>query len=152
MSIQQIGELLQWSVAYHQNLAQQYDNLSAETDQSRMKMLLGYLADHEREIERGLSRHLEENDASLDGQWLCGGADYYPPQRLQENKDALCCESLEQVADQAVAIHEQLQTMYSELGQQNRLEHGRDLLNALAAYEEAETRRLVRDVGRFEMC
>ena len=151
VNIQQLRELVGWSAQFHHSLAGQYAEL-AESAEPRLRLLLDYLSDHEREAERGLQRHLQEHGDALDGQWLRVGAEVEAPDLLDQQKSVLCGTSADDVVDQAVRIHQQLKQMYANLADLAELPESRDLLVALRDHEDAEARRMVRDVGRFDMC
>lgn len=152
MKVQTVRDVVSWSANYHATLESQYLGLAAKAFDERICMLLEYLASHEHQIEVGLRRYLDTAPPGLLSTWSRSGPSLPQPTLLEELKSCLCCTSVEAITELAVRIHTTLGGMYSELVELAELENQRELLTALCDYEEAETRRMVRDTGRFEAC
>ncbi len=150
MKIQQVRDIVVWSASYHEELASEYRALANGSSDKRLSMVLDYLASHESEIEKGLKAYLDTAPAGLLATWSRTGPNLIQPKLLEELKTCLCCTSVADVTDLAVRIHATLGEMYDELVQAAEIDDQRELLASLRDHEEAETRRMVRDIGRFE--
>lgn len=152
MKPQQLRDVVTWSVDYHASLAGEYHSLAAGTEDQRLKLILDYLATHEKEIEKGLRDYLQTAPPNVLGTWSRSGPSLPQPALLEDLKSCLCCTSVAEITDLAIKIHSNLGDMYDQLVQCAEMDGQRELLEALRDHESAETRRMVRDIGRFETC
>lgn len=152
MSYTQLHDALTWAADYQADLVRQYRDLASKTPSQRMQLLLEYLANHSEEAELGLRRHLESASPAQLATWSRSPPHVPQPTLLDELKRCLCCSSVEELTDVALRIHRTLEDFYDVLGQAADLDEQRQLMIALRDAEQSETRRMVRDIARFETC
>lgn len=150
MHFQQTRDVVAWSAAFHARLTGVYERLETTVDDARLKQVLSYLAEHEKEIERGLRDHLKAAAPALLGGWTRGEVSTEKVKKLAELEDGLCCDSVDELMNRAIDIHKALEDLYGELASYAELPDSRELLKSLRDHEEAETRRMVRDIGWYE--
>ncbi len=150
MNFQQISDVVKWSADFHAELGSAYTRMVEVAAVPRVREVLRYLATHEQEIERGLRGHLQQTEPGLLGGWVRGAPSYDKLQSLQKLRSRMDAETVDGVTSQAVDIHKALQDMYQELAGYAELPESRELLKNLRDHEEAETRRMVRDIGWYE--
>ena len=62
MQIEQIKDILDWIVDFHQQMTQCYEHCAEQAESLRLKMLLEYLSEHESQLTQTISRYEEEAD------------------------------------------------------------------------------------------
>ncbi len=150
MNFQLISDVVKWSAEFHAELGGEYTTLAEAAADKRIQEVLRYLASHEQEIERGLREHLHEAAPAILGGWVRGEVSHDNLRKLQQLRSSMDTQSVDSVMGQAVDIHKALQEMYAELASYAELSESRELLKNLCGHEEAETRRMVRDIGWYE--
>jgi len=150
MNFQQISDVVKWSAEFHAELGSEYSRRAEAVEDVRVQEVMRYLANHEQEIERGLREHLHNSAPGLLGGWVRGAASHDNLQALQKLRSRMETDSVDAVMSQSVNIHRALQEMYAELVGYAELPDSRELLKNLRDHEDAETRRMVRDIGWFE--
>lgn len=150
MRFEQVRDVLDHVIAFHQSVAEDYAAMASQTDNPRLKMLLGYLEDHVRRSIKGLDAYLHGDAHKVLNTWLQNVPDVEHPQVLETLRDRLNTASVEDVAETAEKIQETLGDMFSLLSEQAAIEGERELFASLAHYQNAEVRRLARDTARFE--
>lgn len=150
MNFQQTRDVVAWSAAFHARLTAEYERLESTVDDARIKQVLSYLIDHEKEIEKGLRDHLKDAEPALLGGWTRGEAPTEKVKQLAKLEEGVCCDTVDQLMNIAIDIHKGLEDMYGELAGYAELADSRELLKSLRDHEEAETRRMVRDIGWYE--
>ncbi|MFG6136778.1 2-hydroxyacyl-CoA dehydratase [Halomonas sp. B23F22_10] len=115
-------------------------------------MALDYLADHERRMRRELEAYLDEDSEHrrvLDT-WFDDPEEFpHAPvlERLPEGDDG---EDVETVLSTALTMHRTLQDLYRQRVERAGSDPEREFFEALVQAEDAEVRRLVRDIQRLE--
>lgn len=145
MRFEQVKDVLHHVIDFHAVLAADYRTLAKQAHDERVRLLLQYLADHESRMSRGLVRYTEGNAYNVLDTWLQNAPDLREPHVLEDLRGRLCCTTVEEVSAAAVKIHETLGQMYRQLADE------RELFDALAKFQNAETRRLVRNTSRMDM-
>ncbi len=149
MSFRQISDVVKWSADFHAELGCEYIKLSEATDAPRIQEVLRYLANHEQEIERGLRDHMKGAEPALVGGWVRGEVSPGNLKKLQELSGNMDASTVDAVMERAVDIHKALEGMYGELVSFAELAESRELLKNLCEHEDAEARRMVRDIGWY---
>lgn len=150
MNFRQINDVVKWSAEFHADLGRVYAQLGTQSQDTRVKETLRYLADHEAEIERGLRGHLNDADPALTGGWVRGEVSPDKLQLLLDLRSQANANSVDAVMERAVDIHNALEALYGELVGYAELPASQELLKNLCEHENAETRRMVRDIGWYE--
>ena len=115
MQIEQIKDILDWIVDYHQQMTECYEHCSEQTESPRLKMLLEYLSEHENQLTQTISRYEEESDPRDLNTWCLEYMDKVPVLT-----HTLCEANLKELtADQIIArtanTHNQLMELYQYL-------------------------------------
>lgn len=150
MRFEQVKDVLQHVIGFHQSIANDYAAMAEQTDNPRVKMLLGYLEDHLRGSIKGLDAYLHGDAQNVLNTWLQHVPEMEYPQLLETLRDQLSVASVEDVASTAEKIQETLADMFWLLSEQAAIDSERELFASLAYFQNAEVRRLARDTARFE--
>lgn len=151
MRFEQVKDVLHHVIDFHAALAADYRMLAKQVGDERARLLLLYLAEHESRMSRGLVRYTEGNAHNVLDTWLQNAPDLKEPHLLKDLRSGLCCTTIEEVSAAAEKIHETLGQMYRQLADASTIADERELFEALAKFQNAETRRLVRNTSRMDM-
>lgn len=150
MQFEQVKEVLNHVIGYHNELSAEYQKLAEETHDARVRMLLAYLAEHEEKLRIGLEGYESGDHRSVLNTWMQNAPNIGHPRILEELKGCLCCETFDEVLDLAGRIHSTLTDMYQSLASQAATADERRLFESLADRQRAENKRLSRDAARLE--
>src|SRR5690606_29900857 len=70
MRFKTIEDVLAWTGVFHDHLAGEYQRLSERGEQQRLDLLLKYLADHERLLQRSVERFRDDAPERLRNTWF----------------------------------------------------------------------------------
>lgn len=150
MRFEQVKDVLEHVIDYHSELADEYHKLLEQAPDERTRMLLGYLADHEQQMRKGLEGYRSGDHRSVLNTWMQNTPDLGHPEALQEFRGRLCCTSVDEVLDLAERIHDTLGEMYRALATGAVIADERELFESLAERQVTEKKRLSRDVARLD--
>ncbi|MBY8966649.1 hypothetical protein [Algiphilus sp.] len=149
MRFEQVKDVLNHVIAFHCDVACDYADMAAQTEDVRLKMLLAYLQEHVRSARKGLEGYIHGDAQPVLNTWLQNAPALEHPQLLDALRKDLDVASVDTVASVAEKIQETLGDMFRTLAAQADTDGVRELFSALAAFQAAEVRRLARDTARF---
>ena len=85
MSYEQVKDVLQQAKLFYKKTANFYEQLSRESDQERVKLLLNYMAKREKAFEQIVDRFHNESKQSIIQQWM----QFTPPRTVTKTLDEL---------------------------------------------------------------
>lgn len=150
MRFKTIDEVLEWVVVFHRSLEQRYRAMAAGPVRERVKLLLDYLADHERALAGQLEAYRDQAPPRVLQTWHGRLADPVFPASLEELTGHLSEVETPTVLHTALQLHDQLIDLYHYLAETAQQESTMELFDNLLALEEHEKLRLVRDATRLE--
>jgi len=150
MRFEQVKDVLHHVIDFHKALASDYRKLAGEAEDERVRLLLRYLADHENKMRQGLTRYTEGDDRNVLDTWMQNTPDLEQPHVLADLRGCLAGTTVEDIADTAERIHATLEKLYRELVEASEIDEERELFQSLADFQNAETRRLVRNTARMD--
>ena len=152
MRFHQVREVIEWAVQTHANLAHQYDQASCACVDERTRMALRYLADHERQMQIALARYLADGSEHRNvlETWFDDTTEFPQPTVVARLCAAAGDKANEDLLANALAIHKTMEDLYRQHTETASIGDERDFFTALATSQEAETRRLVRDMSRLD--
>ncbi|WP_043768277.1 ferritin family protein [Algiphilus aromaticivorans] len=150
MQFEQVKDVLNHVIDYHQQLSTEYGKLADEAHDPRVRMLLTYLADHEDKLRSGLEGYKTGDHSSVLNTWMQNAPDLKHPHTLDDLKGCICCATFDEVLDLAGRIHATLTDMYRSLASQAAIADEGRLFESLADRQSAENKRLSRDAARLE--
>ncbi|GEK72276.1 MULTISPECIES: 2-hydroxyacyl-CoA dehydratase [Halomonas] len=153
MRFHQVRELVRWAADYHARLDEAYAQWAAQEGVGeRRRMALDYLAEHERRMQHELESYFAEDSEHrgvLDTWFDDPEAFPHAPvlERLPGGDDG---DDVEALLSTALTLHRTLQDLYGHRLERAGSELERAFFEALVKGEDAEVRRLVRDIQRLE--
>ncbi|MBZ9558336.1 MULTISPECIES: hypothetical protein [unclassified Modicisalibacter] len=151
MRVETLGDVLDWTQRTHANLADCLAQCSRQTHRERLKMLLDYLVEHERQLSHALELARHDAMPSALNTWCYEyfeNAPARPERQCQANFRDM---DVDEVMAAVLAFHEQVTGLYRHLLDQDAdVPSARELLENLLSLEEHEAMRLARDAGRMK--
>ncbi|MDN3555290.1 2-hydroxyacyl-CoA dehydratase [Halomonas maura] len=152
MRFHQVRELVSWAADYHGRLQAAYSRLAGGEVTERVRLALEYLADHERSMQRDLEAYLDDGSDHrpvLDA-WFDDPNDFPHAPVLERLPGALGVSGVADVLATALTMHRTLQDLYHQRADRAGGREEREFFTALAEGQDAEVRRLTRDMQRLE--
>lgn len=149
MRFQQTKEILEQTKAFHHQLQVFCQQVSAETDQERVKMLCDYIARHERNLERALEKYESDASTKILEAWFDAAPELVTPASLV-NLKSLSELNTAQVLQIAIDFDDHLIAHYEHLAKNAMNKQLKIIFKNLLSMEEHEKKRMVRDALRLE--
>ena len=149
MRFQQTREILEHTKAFHHQLQVFCQQVSAETEQERVKMLCDYIARHERNLERALDKYESDASNKILETWFDAVPDLVTPGSLANIKN-LAKLSTAEVLQIAIDFDDHLIVHYEHLAKNAMNKQLKIIFKNLLSMEEHEKRRMIRDALRLE--
>lgn len=148
MNIERCEDLIEWTSQTHARLAACMTEGADERSDSLAKMLLVYVAEHERALTNTIARIKDHADPAVLHTRLHNAADQ---DAVTPNLDgeAYAQMSVEEISREIFAVHNQIIDLYRSLENRPGLDRARDLLGEMLQLEEHETMRLAQQVNRM---
>ena len=148
MRFRTIKDIIDWTRAFHDALAAQYESLAVGHEQERAGLLLQYLSHHERTLSAALQHYEEDQEHLLLKKW------YAPDLPLPEDLSTLC-RKLERVDTSgvlamALQFHDLLIDLYANLSSHAPNEEIKTLFESISNQETRDKLKTVRDAVRLE--
>lgn len=150
MQIEQIKDILDWTVSYHQQMGQCYEQCVNQSESTRIKMLLDYLASHEQQLANAISKYEAIADPRDLGTWCVEYVNKNPMLAhtlCEANLNEL---DIHQIVAKTIDMHDQLIDLYVHLAARAPTERTKELFDNLVLLEQKETMRMVRDSESLE--
>lgn len=149
MRFNNIGTVLDHVDRHHGELMTNYEALHKCTEEQRLREMLEYLSTHEGRLRQALRRHLDDNGGVLSTRSR-HGIELEHPHVLADLRERLLRIPLHEVPGLGMTAHSVLGDMYRVLSRRwaGNGESG-TLWSTLTAFQQAETRRLLRDMVRL---
>ena len=144
-----LHDMVDWTQKFHRDMAQSMQLAAAETNSERVRLLLGYLVEHEQELARMAGRYGENASETALNTWVSAYMEQYPPedhpleyQPFTGMDTAEIMTALQQQHDRVINIYRHLEDFV----------HGsaNDLVGDLRNLEEQELLRISQSANRLE--
>lgn len=148
MEIRTFEELIDWTRELHGHLARCLQDCAGKHQEERARMLLDYLADHERELETIVSEFERQADPRALRTWLY---DYLARKPVETHRtcDGHYAElDYEGIVKEVFDFHDQVMALYRELLRKADIPEAQELLQSLLEMEEHHAMRLAQQVDR----
>lgn len=148
MNIERCEDLIDWTSQAHTRLSACMREGANERSDSLAKMLLDYLAEHEREMTDTITRIREHADPralqthlhdAVQGDTLA----------LEIDSEAYSQMNVDEISREVFAIHNRIIDLYRSLESRPGLDKAREVLGEMLHLEEHETMRLAQQVNRM---
>lgn len=150
MKVQTFEDLIEWTRALHQRLSECLAHCSSQAEETRVKWLLRYLADHEATLERVVEGFKQRADPKALNTWVYDFQGHEPIEPHSVCDAPYANLSLEEVSAAVLDLHNQVIRLYRYLLGRANIPEARELVETLLAMEEHEAMRLARQAGRMQ--
>ncbi len=145
MRYKTVKDILDWTAELHRQLADLARQYAEDPDHQRLKLVVDYLADHEAHLKQATLAFEKDIPEGVLATWFYRAPDFEMPDLAEEAEALARADNIEQVVSRVVDFHEQIVTIYRNLAEQTNNDRIRDLFESLAALEEHDKLRLVRN-------
>lgn len=148
MRFEQTKDVLEHARSFHQRVSDFYHRLSDQTDQQRLKLLLDYMAQRERELARALDQFTEGSSREVLDTWFQFCCD---DETLKLCPEALLYDDMspEQIIRAGVALSQCFIDLFGEIANTSDSETVRTVFQSLLESEQREQKKLVRNIQMF---
>lgn len=150
MKVETLRDILHWTRELHEYLANCTKHCATRNEDQRAKLLLQYLADHERKLAHTLKRFEETASPKALDTWVYDYLDQYPVTRHLSCDEPYSAAGAREAMAEVMNLHEQVLALYHYL--QGRADTGsmRELVDQLTELEEHQAMQMTHDANRFE--
>lgn len=150
MQIEQIKDILDWTVSYHEQLGQCYEHCANQSESTRIKMLLEYLSSHEQQLADAISQYEAMAEPRDLDTWCIEYIDKNPVLAHTLCEANLNDLDTNQIISNTINIHDQLVKLYQYLAARAVTERPKELFESLIMLEKNEAMRMVRNAESLE--
>ncbi|UTM58193.1 ATPase [Photobacterium sp. CCB-ST2H9] len=150
MQVETLKDVLHWTKEFHHHLSHCLSRgVNKHTDE-RARMVLNYLADHEKRLSQVVSEFETSGDAHALNTWCYEYLQKTPIVRHQHCDVPFARLDAAQIMDVIVDQHQQVIELYRYLASRADIPAARELLETLESLEEHEIMRMVHSTHRFD--
>lgn len=150
MQVETLKDVLHWTTEFHQHLSKCLAHCATQNDSERAKMLLDYLADHEKKLTHVVSRFEETGDSNALNTWCYEYVNKHPIVQHEYCNAPFSDLDAAQIMSVIVNQHQQVIELYRYLAERAGIPSAKELLEDLWSMEEHEMMRAVQAANRFE--
>jgi len=150
MQIDTFRDIIHWTRAYHQQLAESLKHSSAAHQNERARMLLDYLSEHETKLAEAVRAFEESDNLNALDTWIMEYLNKTPIKPIAEINAPFSTLSTEEIINSIETEHGKIIDLYRFLAGRAVATPAVDLLEELAALEEHEAMRLARASGSLD--
>lgn len=150
MKVETLIDILHWTSEFHRHLNQRLHSCASENENARAKLLLEYLAEHEKKLAHVLHRFEEEGDEDALNTWCYEYLDKNPIVQHHFCDAPFHELSAREIMAVIVEQHEQVIELYRYLRARADIPSSEALLDNLIAFEEHEIMQIVQSANRMD--
>ncbi|MEH6563707.1 MAG: hypothetical protein V7756_00055 [Halopseudomonas sp.] len=151
MKAETYRDVIEWTQHLHGELATRLETGAVDARTSeRLRLLLEYLAEHERRMQEMVQRFEEKADIKILDSWLYDHFTDNPRIRALDAGKSFAGMSYEEISAMVFDMHNDALELYRYLAGRAETADGRELMQELLAMEEHETLRLAEQAQRAQ--
>ena len=148
MQFQTIRDIIDFSKEVHAEIADRFANLSNETVQERAKLLLDYLARHERHLKEALQRYGETGAENLLSAWYRSAPELHA-EDIVHDVELFADMDIDEVMAEAIKVDDYLIDIYRHIANKASDAKVRELSNRLLQMEGTDKIKAIRNTLRL---
>ena len=149
MKVETFADLIDWTRAMHQRLAECLAHCSTHSERALAKLLLTYLADHEATLEKIVDGFEQRADSKALNTWVYDYLEHKPIELHRSSNAPFAEMDFDEICKSMFDVHNQAIDLYRELHGRVDIPEAKELLQALLDMEEHETMRLAQQTNRM---
>ena len=137
---------------FHEQLAHYYHGLADVANQTRVRLLLDYMSDHEERLAKALAEYEDSAPASILNTWLQSPHETDSLIAIREHLQGVRIDpsiEVDDVIETGIKLSEHLLEVYRDLARQSEPESVRQVFENLLRMEEKAQQQFARDAGRL---
>ncbi|ROT97611.1 ATPase [Marinobacter sp. R17] len=150
MEIKTFEDLIDWARQLHAHLARSLKESAEGNQNERASALLGYLSEHESELERITAEFEKQADPKAMKTRLYDFYNHKPFDAHRKPDHYYAKLSFDEIADEIFHFHDELMALYQALLRKAELREVADLVQELLDMEQNESMRLARQVRSMD--
>lgn len=150
MQVESVKDILEWTVRFHHELAGCLKDCARVNQDQRAGLLLNYLADHEKTLERMMAEFEHTADLNALNTWCYEYVDKHPIVKHEHNDVPYAELGSRDIMARVTSLHEQVIEMFKDLYQRAPVESEKALLEQLFEVESHEAMRISQSANRLE--
>lgn len=150
MQVESVKDILEWTVRFHHELAYCLKDCARVNQDQRAGLLLNYLADHEKTLERMMAEFEHTADLNALNTWCYEYVDKHPIVKHEHNDVPYAELDSRDIMARVTKLHEQVIEMFKDLYQRAPVKSEKALLEQLFEVESHEAMRISQSANRLE--
>ena len=150
MKVETLRDILHWTRELHQYLADCTEHCATRNENQRAKLLLQYLADHERKLAHTLERFEQTASQNALNTWVYDYFGERPMTRHASCDGPFSAVGAHEAMAEVMKLHEEVLSLYHYLQGRADTASMRELLDELTDLEEHQAMQMTHDANRFE--
>lgn len=150
MEIKTFEDLIDWARQLHSHLSHSLKDSAAANSNERASALLGYLSDHESELERITAEFEKQADPKVLNTRLYDFYNHRPFDSHRKSDMHYAQMNFDDIAKEIFHFHDELMELYRSMLRKAELREAADLVEELLEMEENESMRLARQVRSMD--
>lgn len=149
MPTEQVKDILEHTRHFHELISDFYQSLSFQTDKERLKIILDYLSEHEKHLEKAFAEYEKTASKNILDSWL----PFTPcTERLANFKKQLKSEEVttKEIIQKVIELDDYVIDMYRDLVKQADNQDVKDVFYSILDFETHEKRVAMRDLVWME--
>ena len=149
MTIETLKDVLHWTTNFHQKLSDCLTHSTDNNENERAKMLLVYLAEHERELANVVAQFEKNGNTHALNTWCYEFIDKHPLTQHQLDDAIFAKLDATEIMARVVDQHQQVIELYRYLFTRADIPSARALLENLKSLEEHEAMQMSQGANRL---
>ena len=149
MQVKTLRDVVRWTDRFHQNLSQCLIHCADNQDKERASLLLNYLSDHEKTLQKTISRIEQSASINALNTWCYEYLDKYPIRKNNECDKPFDKMNTDEIIREVVTLHNQVISLYRFLLSRAECNSSRELLKQLVTIEEHEAMQMSHSANRL---
>ncbi|MDZ7782171.1 MAG: ATPase [Halioglobus sp.] len=150
MKIETIRDIIQWSRRYHREIARRLAASISGSEKERLRMLMRYLADHERGLIAVLDKFQEHGELSALNTWCYDYLESWPIEKHPQFDKPFVQMDTGELVGAIEHEHNQIVALYRHIREQVDSASAQELMDELISLEEHSAMQAVQSANRFE--
>lgn len=150
MKVETLKDVLEYTKSTHRNLSECLTYSAQHNDSERARMLLNYLAEHEKALITVLQGFIDTSDTKVLSTWCLEFLDRQPTITDENCNTSFIGQGLSEIMEAVVAQHHQIISLYKHLHATADIPSLSELTEQLIELEEHHVMQMVQGSNRME--
>lgn len=148
MKVNTLQQLVNWSSAVHQHLAERLETAAASASDSPARLFVNYAVDHERKMAEQVAGLGRESDSRALETWVYDWLEQPPraPEAILGEQDRSV--DLEALSRVLFSTHNEVAAMFRQIQARADVAEVEELVNRMIEIEEGHTRQMAQQLNR----